>query len=120
MEFFDIVYIFCTSGMVRFDTNPERYNTVKMLRHLETDVENLISLDNHISTMEEEIRVNPKFVKIHGNTGSSGGMGGRGGAVSAEIDDEIILPSAGRGSRSGSLGPSSSSNVNSNNFNFTC
>ena len=106
--------------MVRFDTNPERYNTVKMLRHLETDVENLISLDNHISTMEEEIRVNPKFVKIHGNTGSSGGMGGRGGAVSAEIDDEIILPSAGRGSRSGSLGPSSSSNVNSNNFNFTC
>jgi len=107
-------------GMVRFDTNPERYNTVKMLRHLETDVENLISLDNHISTMEEEIRVNPKFVKIHGNTGSSGGMGGRGGAVSAEIDDEIILPSAGRGSRSGSLGPSSSSNVNSNNFNFTC
>ena len=111
---------FHVSGMVRFDTNPERYNTVKMLRHLETDVENLISLDNHISTMEEEIRVNPKFVKIHGNTGSSGGMGGRGGAVSAEIDDEIILPSAGRGSRSGSLGPSSSSNVNSNNFNFTC
>ena len=105
--------------MVRFDTNPERYNTVRMLRQLESDVENLISLDNHISTMEEEIRVNPKYVKIHGNAGSSG-MGGRGGAVSTEIDDEIILPSAGRGSRSGSLGPSSSSNINSNNFNFTC
>ena len=110
---------FFPTGMVRFDTNPERYNTVKMLRNLESDVENLISLDNHITTMEEEIRINPKFVKVHGNTGGSG-MGSRGGAVSAEIDDEIILQSAGRGSRSGSLGPSSSSNINSNNFNFTC
>ena len=75
--------------MVRFDTNPERYNTVRMLRHIESDVENLISLDNHISTMEEEIRVNPKFVKIHGNSGSAG-IGGRGGAVSAELGEAIF------------------------------
>ena len=108
--------------MVRFDTNPERYNTIKMLRRLESDVENLINLDNHITTMEEEIVVNPKFVKLLGNSGT-GSMGGRGGAVSAELDDEALgnaLPTSARGSRSGSLGPSSSSNVNSNNFNFTC
>ena len=113
--------------MVRFDTNPERYNTVKMLRKLEFDVENLISLDNHITSMEEEILINPKYVKQCGNNPSSGGLGaGRGGAgaVSSELDDEALgnaLPSSARGSRSGSLGPSSSSSaINSNNFNFTC
>merc|ERR1719510_1851595 len=103
-------------GMVRFDTNPERYNTVKMLRKLEFDVENLISLDNHITSMEEEILVNAKYVKQCGNPGS--GLSGRGGgAVSSELDDEALcnaLPSSARGSRSGSLGPSSSSTINSN------
>merc|ERR1712080_148806 len=93
-------------GMVRFDTNPERYNTVKMLRKLEFDVENLISLDNHITSMEEVILVNPKYVKTCGNPGSS--LSGRGGgAVSSELDDEALgnaLPSSARGSRSGSLG----------------
>ena len=57
--------------MVRFDTNPESYNSVKMLRNLESKVENLISLDNHISSMEEEIMVNPKYIKSMGNAGSS-------------------------------------------------
>ena len=111
------------SGMVRFDTNPERYNSVKMLRKLEADVENLISLDDHITTMEEEIMVNPKYVNSHGTSGSGGMGGSRGGAVSAELDDEALgnaMPTSARGSRSGSLGPSSSSNINSNNFNFTC
>lgn len=112
--------------MVRFETNPERYNTVKMLRKLESNVEHLINLDNHITTMEEEILVNPKYVKLGNAAGGGAAAGmGRGGAVSADLDDEAlgnaVMPSSARGSRSGSLGPSSSSAaINSNNFNFTC
>ena len=104
--------------MVRFDTNPEKYNSVKMLRKLETDVENLITLDSHIATMEEEIMINPKYIKICGSLSVRGG--GPGGP---DLDDEALgnaMPSSARGSRSGSLGPSSSSGVNSNNINFTC
>merc|ERR1712141_493288 len=48
-------------GMVRFDTNPESYNSVKMLRNL----------DNHITSMEEEIMINQKYIKSMGNAGSS-------------------------------------------------
>ena len=106
-------------GMVRFDTNPEKYNSVKMLRKLETDVENLIDLNSHICSMEEDIMVNQKYIKI---CGSSQAM--RGGHGGPELDDEALgnaLPSSARGSRSGSLGPSSSSmGPNSNNINFTC
>ncbi len=108
--------------MVRFDTNPEKYNSVKMLRRLESNVENLISLDNHITNMEEEILKDPKYVKIgNSGAGAAGGMSGRAGAVSADLDDEALgnaVPTSARGSRSGSLGPSSSSAINSNNFNF--
>ena len=113
---------FCNSiwsilGMVRFDTNPEKYNSVKMLRKLETDVENLVTLDSHIAAMEEEIMINPKYIKICGSLSVRGGHGG------PDLDDEALgnaMPSSARGSRSGSLGPSSSSGVNSNNINFTC
>ena len=106
--------------MVRFDTNPESYNSVKMLRNLESKVENLISLDTRITSMEEEIMINPKYVKSAGNTGSS--LHGR--AVAVELDEEASLTQAlstsgSRGSRSGSIGPSSSSGMNSNNINFT-
>jgi len=104
-------------GMVRFDTNPEKYNSVKMLRKLETDVENLVTLDSHIAAMEEEIMINPKYIKICGSLSVRGGHGG------PDLDDEALgnaMPSSARGSRSGSLGPSSSSGVNSNNINFTC
>ena len=110
---------FFVSGMVRFDTNPESYNSVKMLRNLESKVENLISLDNHITSMEEEIMINQKYIKSMGNAGSS--LHGR--AVPVELEDDASLSQAlstsSRGSRSGSLGPSSSSGMNSNNINFT-
>ena len=100
--------------MVRFDTNPEKYNSVKMLRKLETDVENLITLDSHIATMEEEIMINPKYIKTCGSLSVRGG--GPGGP---DLDDDV-LANAMPSSRSGSLGPSSSNGVNSNNINFTC
>jgi hypothetical protein len=109
--------------MVRFDTSPESFNTVKMLRKLESDVENLINLDNHIIAMEEEIMVNAKYVKLCGNAGGSSTSVVR-AAASAEMDDEALgnaLPSSASGSRGGSAGPggASSSSMNSNNINFT-
>ena len=75
--------------MVRFDTNPESYNSVKMLRNLESKVENLISLDNHISSMEEEIMVNPKYIKSMGNAGSS--LHGRAVAVGKSQCESLTI-----------------------------
>ena len=75
--------------MVRFDTNPESYNSVKMLRNLESKVENLISLDNHISSMEEEIMVNPKYIKSMGNAGSS--LHGRAVAVGKSQCEKLTI-----------------------------
>lgn len=108
------------AGMVRFETNPERFNTVKMLRTLESDVENLISLDNHITQMEEEILVNPKYIKL---VGSAGGRAQASADVVDRVHEDLenSLSGSARGSRSGSIGPSSSSSaLNANNFNFTC
>ena len=83
------LYSFYQIGMVRFDTNPESYNSVKMLRNLESKVENLISLDNHISSMEEEIMVNPKYIKSMGNAGSS--LHGRAVAVGKSQCESLTI-----------------------------
>ena len=45
--------------MVRFDTNPERFASVSMLKKLETSIKESIKLDAQILTMDEEILVNP-------------------------------------------------------------
>ena len=55
-------------------------------------MENLISLDNHISSMEEEIMVNPKYIKSMGNAGSS--LHGRAVAVGkSQCVNFMIFPS---------------------------
>ena len=46
-------------GMVRFDTNPERFASVSMLKKLESSIKESIKLDAQILTMDEEILVNP-------------------------------------------------------------
>ncbi len=96
--------------MVTFDTNPERYNTVKMLRQLESNVEKLIAFDKHITSMDEEITLNPKFVKMSGSQAGGGASAARASA-SAELDEDVVLANATRG-------PSSSTTVNSNNINY--
>ena len=45
--------------MVRFDTNPERFASVSMLKKLESSIKESIKLDAQILTMDEEILVNP-------------------------------------------------------------
>merc|ERR1711936_375733 len=58
-------------GMVQFDANPEKFDSVKMLSMLENHVNSCISLNNQISQMEEEIILSPSYIKK-----SSSGVGG--------------------------------------------
>ncbi len=105
--------------MVTFDANPERYNTVRMLRKLESDVENLIDFDNRITAMDEEIILNPRYIKLSNAQGSGASSSVVRAATAAEFDDDVLgnaLPSS--ISRGPSMGPSSSSTVNSNNINY--
>ena len=46
-------------GMVRFDTNPERFASVNMLKKLESSIKESIRLDAQILAMDEEILLNP-------------------------------------------------------------
>ena len=95
--------------MVQFDANPERFDSVKMLTILEDNVNACIHLNNQISQMEEEIILNPSYIKK-----SSSGVGGStapatpGGARSSELDDDIGL-GVGLGGASGLASASSSS-----------
>ena len=45
--------------MVRFDTNPERFASVNMLKKLESSIKESIRLDAQILAMDEEILLNP-------------------------------------------------------------
>ena len=68
-------------GMVRFDAHPEdRFNSVSVLRVLEGHINKCISLDQQIVSMEEEIVLNPTFIK----KSSSGQTGGAAGASSSQ------------------------------------
>merc|ERR1712228_917452 len=99
-------------GMVQFDANPEKFDSVKMLSMLENHVDSCISLNNQISQMEEEIILSPSYIKRF----SSGVGGGTtapatpGGARSSEIDDDLIaLGGVETGGPSGLTSASSSS-----------
>ncbi|EEB16413.1 COP9 signalosome complex subunit, putative [Pediculus humanus corporis] len=50
-------------GMVVFHDDPEKYNSPYMLKILEEQVTACMELDKKIQQMEEEIMVNPRFVK---------------------------------------------------------
>lgn len=49
-------------GMVRFETNPERYNSVSMLKKLESNIREAIDLDSEVLAMDEEICLNSVFM----------------------------------------------------------
>lgn len=67
-------------GMVRFDAHPEdRFNSVSVLRVLEGHINKCISLDQQIVSMDEEIVLNPTFIKK-----SSTAQGGASGASSSQ------------------------------------
>nr|CAD7589576.1 unnamed protein product [Timema genevievae] len=50
-------------GMVIFHDDPEKYNSPDMLRSLEEEMAVCTDLDRKIQSMEEDIMVNPQFVK---------------------------------------------------------
>lgn len=49
--------------MVIFHDDPEKYNSPVMLKKLEEQVAMCMELDKKIQQMEEEIIINPQFVK---------------------------------------------------------
>jgi len=97
-------------GMVQFDANPERFDSVKMLSILEENVNACISLNNQVSQMEEEIILSPSYIKK-----SSSGVGGStapatpGGTRSSELDEDIGLGGVGLGGSSALASASASS-----------
>lgn len=50
-------------GMVIFHDDPEKYNSPVMLRQLEEEMAVCTDLDRKMQSMEEEIMVNPQYVK---------------------------------------------------------
>ncbi|XP_059475246.1 COP9 signalosome complex subunit 3 [Neocloeon triangulifer] len=53
-------------GMVVFKEDPEKYNSPEMLQRLRKEMTICMELDRKIQAMEEEILVNPQFVKKAG------------------------------------------------------
>lgn len=83
-------------GMVQFD-NEESVDSVRLLRHLETDIIATMSLDKRITGMEEEILLNPTFIKKSASSSSGGGAAGRSEGL-ADADDANSTSSAPRSS----------------------
>ncbi|XP_054286269.1 COP9 signalosome complex subunit 3-like [Macrosteles quadrilineatus] len=50
-------------GMVSFHDDPEKYNTPAMLKRLEDEMSTCMDFNRHIQLMEEELVVNPQYVK---------------------------------------------------------
>lgn len=79
-------------GMVQFDANPERFDSVDMLSKLEANVLDCISLNNQITQMEEEIVLNVSFIKksAGASSGSTAAASTPGASRSADLDDEFF------------------------------
>lgn len=92
-------------GMVRFDTNPERFASVSMLKKLESSIIGAIKLDSQIVGMDEEIVLNPNFIK-KSNVGNAAGGGQRKNSDIDLCDDAGLSqsPSSLVGSRPSSSG----------------
>ncbi|XP_052265746.1 COP9 signalosome complex subunit 3-like [Dreissena polymorpha] len=50
-------------GMVRFQDNPEKYNSSRMLLQLDLELQKCIQLDSKLREMDNEIAVNPQYVQ---------------------------------------------------------
>lgn len=50
-------------GMVRFQDNPEMYNSGRMLMKLDEEMQKCIKLDSKLKEMDNEIAVNPQYVQ---------------------------------------------------------
>ena len=55
-------------GMVRFDSDPEQYDSIPMLNNLEENINACIGLDTQLLAMEEDIILNPQYIKKNAST----------------------------------------------------
>jgi len=71
-------------GMVSFHDNPEKFNNLAMLVHLDKEMNKCIDLDAKLQEMDREIAVNPQFVQknsgVHDDDMPGSSMKGTGGA----------------------------------------
>jgi len=94
-------------GMVQFDANPERFNSVRMLSELERKVSACITLNNQITQMEEDIVLNASFIKKStGNSASAAAAAaaGGGGSSAAVVPSTAPVGGASRGPAALDLG----------------
>ena len=64
--------VFFYLGMVRFDSDPEQYDSIPMLNNLEENINACIVLDKQLQTLEEEIILNPHFIKKNASVSNTG------------------------------------------------
>ena len=60
-------------GMVRFDSEPEQFDSIPMLKNLEENINACITLDGQLQAMEEEILLNPNFIKKNASAAQNAG-----------------------------------------------
>lgn len=61
--------------MVRFDNSPEQFNSGPVLARLEASIAKCMDLDARIAALDEEVALNPQFVKKVNSAGGGGGQG---------------------------------------------
>ena len=77
------------TGMVRFDSNPEQFNSGPVLARLEASIAKCMDLDARIAALDEEVALNPQFVKkVNSTSGQGQGQGqGHSGGHFVEVDE---------------------------------
>ncbi|TRY71112.1 hypothetical protein TCAL_02399 [Tigriopus californicus] len=93
-------------GMVRFDNNPEHFNSSEVLETLEAKITRCMALDNQLQSLTEVIETNSDYVK------RSGALAYSAGATSKEDPAQSMSFSNGSGAVSGS-GPAAASSSSS-------
>ena len=58
-------------GMVRFSSNPENFDTMGVLRRIESNVDECIALDTKIAGLDEKITLNPSYIKKASTTAAA-------------------------------------------------
>eukprot|EP00095_Tigriopus_kingsejongensis_P012377 maker-scaffold190_size271632-snap-gene-1.29 protein:Tk12377 transcript:maker-scaffold190_size271632-snap-gene-1.29-mRNA-1 annotation:"hypothetical protein BRAFLDRAFT_275202" len=101
-------------GMVRFNSNPEHFNSAEVLEQLEAKITRCMNLDNQINNLTELIELNRDYVKRSGTSSATGTASFYSSASSSQTKDEAggSMGYASNGSLIGSSGgpaPSSSS-----------
>jgi hypothetical protein len=82
--------------MVRFQSNPESFNTARVLCNLERDVVDCMALDKKITGLDDKITLNPNYIKKAANNSAAAAaagtpIGGAGGLTHRWVLNQQIL-----------------------------